>query len=96
MLEGYVKYLFDNSRISPKFYEQYFSAVFARLGSQGIRVPDCKGWRRVLLGCQQLTPEQSEQRPPLLPSHYLPQLAQMRWSGGQFHVRLSLLVACIT
>ena len=72
MLEGYVKYLFDNSRIAPKHYEQYLSAVFSRLGSLGVPLPEGKGWRRVLLGCQQLTPEQREQRPPLLPSHYLP------------------------
>ena len=96
MLQGYVKYLFDSTRISPRFYELYLSAVFSRLGAQGIRLPEGKGWRRVVLGCQQLTPEDREQRPPLLPSHYLPQLAEMRWTGGQFHVRLSLLVACNT
>ena len=52
MLEGYVKYLFDHSRIAPKHYEQYFSAVFARLGSLGVPLLEGKGWRRVLLGCQ--------------------------------------------
>ena len=52
MLEGYVKFLFDNSRVQPLYFEQYMSAVFSRLGSRGIEVPECKGWRRVVLGCQ--------------------------------------------
>lgn len=58
------------------------SAVFARLGSQGVRVPECREWRRVMLGCQQLCPEEREQRPPLLPSHYLPHLQGYTWATG--------------
>ncbi len=60
MLEGYVKYLFDASQVAPQYFEQYMSAVFSRLGAQGIAIPECKGWRRVMLGCQQLCPERRE------------------------------------
>ena len=77
------------------YFEQYMSALFSRLGSLGITLPECKGWRRVMLGCQQLCREDREQRPPLLPSHYLAQLGRFHWTTGSLHVRLSLLVACI-
>ena len=74
MLCEFVKYLFDNSQVAPKSYPQYLSAVFHRLKGRRIPVPPGSDYQLVIQGCQRIVPETRELRPPLLPSHLLPQL----------------------
>ncbi len=49
----------------------------------------------MIQGCQRLVPETRELRPPLLPSHIVPQLEQALQGGGSRLMRLNLLSLCI-
>lgn len=68
-------------------------AVYQRLERLGVQVPsDKKGLNKVIRGCQQLVPETRMEKPPLLPSYYLPALAAVDWFGGPRAARWDLLI----
>lgn len=98
MLCDFIKFLFDESQVAPQSYPQYMSAVFHRLRGRHLPVPKCREYQLVIQGCQRLVPETRELRPPLLPSHIIPQLEgalEALQGGGSRLMRLNLLSLCI-